>query len=52
MADDAILQDAGIKTPQKDDSNFVGSALMKLAGEMFPDVSLGMIAERRYSALC
>lgn len=41
ISDDAILQDAGIETPQKDDSNKVGSALMKLAGEMFPDVSLG-----------
>jgi nuclear RNA export factor len=39
IADDAILQDAGIEPPQKDDSNNVGSALMKLAGEMFPEVN-------------
>ncbi|KAI9280134.1 hypothetical protein BC943DRAFT_147254 [Umbelopsis sp. AD052] len=38
IADDAILQDAGIEPLKKDDSNNVGSALMKLAGEMFPEV--------------
>jgi len=51
MADDAILQDAGIKTPQKDDSNFVGSAFMKLAGEMFPDVITISFARNQLSKL-
>jgi nuclear RNA export factor len=39
IADDAILQDAGIELPGSEDSSKVGGALMKLAGEMFPDVS-------------
>lgn len=42
IADDAILQDAGIEPLKKDDSNNVGSALMKLAGEMFPEVGLSL----------
>jgi hypothetical protein len=39
IADDAILQDAGIEQPDAEDKSKVGAALMKLAGEMFPDVS-------------
>ncbi|KAG2181288.1 hypothetical protein INT43_008871 [Umbelopsis isabellina] len=51
IADDAVLQDAGIEIPGSEDSNKVGGALMKLAGEMFPDVITISFARNQISKL-